>query len=60
MRYGALLALCVVLAGCGGPDGGGLKPAIARSALRETLARWVGADRLLVAEGGAGRTDAGP
>jgi hypothetical protein len=57
---GAREALGTAIDHGGGPDGGGLKPAIARSALRETLARWVGADRLLVAEGGAGRTDAGP
>jgi hypothetical protein len=41
-------------------DDSGLKPAVARVALRETLARWVGADRLLVADGSAGRTGTGP
>lgn len=53
---GARAALGAAVDHGGGPDGGGLKPAIARSALHETLARWVGADRLLVADGGAGRT----
>ncbi|WP_276259280.1 DUF6735 family protein [Haloglomus litoreum] len=39
---------------------GGIAPAAARLALRETAARWVGADRLLVADGAPGRSDAGP
>lgn len=39
---------------------GGFEPAAAHTALRETAARWVGADRLLVADGSPGRSDAGP
>jgi hypothetical protein len=57
---GARAALGAAIDHGGGPDGGGLAPAAARAALHETLARWVGVDRLLVAEGGTGRTDAGP
>ncbi|WP_254832362.1 DUF6735 family protein [Haloglomus salinum] len=37
----------------------GCTPAVARAALHETLVRWVGADRLLVADGDHGRTGAG-
>jgi len=38
----------------------GFAPAAARQAVRETAARWAGADSLLVAEGAPGRSDAGP
>jgi hypothetical protein len=38
----------------------GFDPATARRALQETAARWVGPDRLLVADGAPGRSDAGP
>ncbi|WP_254823952.1 DUF6735 family protein [Haloglomus halophilum] len=38
----------------------GFAPAAARRAVRETAARWVGPDRLLVAECAPGRSDAGP
>jgi hypothetical protein len=57
---GAREALGAAIDHGGGPDRGGLAPAVARGALRETLVRWVGADRLLVAEGGTGRSDPGP
>lgn len=57
---GARAALGAAVDHGSGPDDRGLKPAIARVGLRETLARWVGADRLLVAGGGTGRTDTGP
>jgi hypothetical protein len=39
---------------------GGLAPDAARRALHETAARWVGADRLLVADGAPGQGHAGP
>jgi hypothetical protein len=39
---------------------GGFAPVAARRALHETAARWVGADRLLVADGAPGQSDAGP
>ena len=41
-------------------SGRGFTAAAARVTLRETLGRWVGRDRLLVADGGHGRTETGP
>lgn len=39
---------------------GGFAPVAAQRALHETAARWVGRERLLVADGSPGRSDAGP